>query len=271
MPDNPGFNLIVERDRNDPDATDVSVDGLVDKFPYRFLLDTGAALTGLKEDDYLKGFTSVGDRDSAGAFARVKDDLIEVSNVEIGSLKMNKLTVARMSSNKSLRRNVLGMDFLRNYALHFFYDKSRVEVVNAIEFREHTDFLDLFLGEKFHPYVDMTWGNSVKAKGIWDTGAGMTCFDLAFVKKHSELFTEVGSNKGTDSSGTEMMTPIYELDGFHLGGKQFSPARVVVIDLSVPNSTVTTRMDFILGNNIIDKANWIFDFPNRKWAISKIL
>ena len=58
---------------------------------------------------------------------------------------------------------------------------------------------------------------------------------------------------------------------FVLGGKKFPATRVVGADLSVPNSTIKTPMDFILGYNILRKANWFFDFPNRKWAITKML
>jgi hypothetical protein len=75
---------------------------------------------------------------------------------------------------------------------------------------------------------------------------------------------------GTDSSGTSAETPMYEMKAFELGHHQFPSIRVAAVDLSVPNATLQTPMVFILGYNVLSKANWIFDFPHRRWAISKM-
>jgi hypothetical protein len=266
-----GFTLTIESDKDDPDASDVFVNGLVDNRPYRFMLDTGAAMTSLKADEYLSKIKSVGQKDSAGAFAKHREDQILISGIHVGSLFKNNMTVTRSVANLASRRNLLGMDFLGSYALHFQYDKGRVDVIDTSDIAARTDLQDLFLGERSHPYVDIFWDGLAHAKGVWDTGAGITCFDQAFMKNHSKLFRQVGTSKGTDSTGTHLETPVYELKGFELGGKRFPSVRVVVIDLSVPNSTIKTPMDFVLGNNVINKANWIFDFPRHKWAISKML
>jgi hypothetical protein len=75
---------------------------------------------------------------------------------------------------------------------------------------------------------------------------------------------------GTDSSGATQKTPLYQVKGFKLGEVQFPEFKTVVVDLSVPNSTIKIPMDFILGYNVQKQANWLFDFPKKKWAITKM-
>jgi hypothetical protein len=264
-----GFSLTIEQDKEDPDASNVFVDGLVGTHPYRFILDTGGALTSLKDDKYLSSFKTIGKKDSSGAFEKYQEDLIEVPSISVGSLTKHNLTITRTASNLASRHNLLGMNFLKDYALHFRYDLKRVDVIGESE-PTKAGLLDLFIGERGHPYVDIIWNDTIRAKGVWDSGAGITVFDLAFMKKHPELFRKAGSTKGTDSSGSQMDTPLYELKGFELGKNKFPAIKVVVIDLSKPNSTIKTPMDFVLGNNVITKANWFFDFPRKKWAITEM-
>ena len=263
------FKFTVEPDKDDPDSANVYVDGTVADKPYRFRLDTGAGRTSIAFDEFTSSFKVVGTKHSAGAFAKTHDNLIEVPQVQVGTLSQSPATVVRMPKNANNRANLLGMDFLKNYALYFQYDREQVKVVDTEKFQDN--FLELFLGENGHPYVDLSWGAGVDAIGVWDTGAGITVFDSRFMKKHPDLFTKVGTSIGTDSSGTTQETPVYLLKAFTLGGMQFSAIRTVVIDLSVPNSTIKTPMDFILGHNVLRKANWVFDFPRKKWAISTML
>lgn len=236
------------------------------------MLDTGAATTGLNYDMFTASFNSTNKNESSGAIAKKTDDLIVVSKIELGSLSQNDVTVARASKDSKGRRNVLGMNFLKHYLLHFIFSQKKVVTVDNIsKVLENSKTFDLILGERSHPYVDLIWQGGVKAQGVWDTGAGMTCFDSGFVKKHPALFSKIGSSIGTDSSGSQAETPVYMMKSFSLGGHQFPEAKVVVIDLSVPNSTIKIPMDFILGYSVLKEANWVFDFPNKKWGISKML
>lgn len=264
------FEFTVVPDKDDPDSSDVFVDGTVGEKPYRFRLDTGAGRTSIGSDHFTLGFKVVGQTTGAGAFAKVHDDLIEIPQLCVGKLSQSPATVIRTPKNAQDRANLLGMDFMKSHGLHFRYDSNSVHLIDSKKTLGEPLF-DLFVGENGHPYVDLSWYGGARAKGVWDTGAGITLFDSGFVKKHSELFTNAGTSIGTDSSGTTQETPVYLMKGFTLGGKQFPPTKVVVIDLSVPNSTIQTPMDFVIGYNIQKRANWVFDFPQKKWAISKML
>jgi hypothetical protein len=46
------FNLIIKQDSDDQEAAEILVDGAIDGKQYRFLLDTGAARTKVKYDNF---------------------------------------------------------------------------------------------------------------------------------------------------------------------------------------------------------------------------
>lgn len=263
--------MILVNDVDDPDSANWYVDGILEQQPYRFLLDTGATFTTILSDDYLSTFTPIGTRDSAGVFSSTKNDLIVLPNLKIGSFSAKDVTIARAPKNKLGIKNILGMSFFKDKALHFLFDVGEVQILNKNKIPEQLTLFDLFMGENFHPYLDISWQGNTFAKGVWDTGAGVTVFDSKFIKKHPQFFKLAGNSEGTDSTGAKKETPIYEMKDFVLGGKQFPVTKVVAIDLSVPNSIIKTPMDFILGYPILRKANWFFDFPQRKWGISKII
>jgi hypothetical protein len=56
-----------------------------------------------------------------------------------------------------------------------------------------------------------------------------------------------------------------------IGNQLFPPHRVAGVDLSHVNSTVEMPMDLIVGYSTLSLANWWFDFPRKRWAISKQL
>lgn len=61
------------------------------------------------------------------------------------------------------------------------------------------------------------------------------------------------------------------MESIEIGGQLFPEQMVAVMDLSHFNEYMEQPIDLILGYNTICKANWIFDFPNNKWAILKML
>ena len=90
-------------------------------------------------------------------------------------------------------------------------------------------------------------------------------------EKHSSMFELAGSDLGTDSSGSKMETPIYIMKPILLGDKVFPAQKVVGVNLSHVNATIDMSMDFVFGFSTLKKANWLFDFPQKKWAILKMV
>lgn len=265
-----GFNLIIKPDEEDTKAAEVLVDGTIEGKKYRFLLDTGAARTSVKFDDYTSTFECIQKNNSSGVFAKGSYDLITVPYIELGPILKRNFTLARKSENSSDIRNLIGMDLLKDFCFRFFFDENRVSVDATEEGGNDYTLQELFLGKKFHPYVNVQF-EKLKAKAVWDTGAGITIIDINFIKKHPGFFQEIGQSIGTDSTGAKKETPMFTMLATTIGNIEFPPHKVAGVDLSYVNSTTKVPMDAILGYSTLSKANWLFDFPQRKWAVLKIL
>jgi predicted aspartyl protease len=263
------FKLIIQPDAEEPEAAEVYVDGHLDGRPYRFLLDTGAAKSSVVLDDYTATFESVGQSRSSGVFAPVSDDLITISNIEVGPISRRNITLTRAPATSG-KTNLIGMDLLKDFCLHFRFDEQRV-VVETGDMLESADvFEPLFLDTKFHPYIAVQLGD-VQAKAVWGTGASLTIADTNFIKSHPAFFVEAGRSTGTDSGRTQVETPMFVMSGVIIGQHSFPPHKVAGVDLSRVNATLDMPMNLILGYSTWRRANWLFDFPGKRWVISKWL
>jgi hypothetical protein len=196
--------------------------------------------------------------------------LITVPSIEVGPISKQNFTLVRGADRGPGKGNLIGMDLLKDFRCHFLFDENRVLVDADDDFGAGYAVQDLFLDNRFHPYVDVQFG-PLKARGVWDTGASITVTDMNFINKHPAFFQEAGRSTGTDSTGTSMETPMFIMAATLLGEAAFPPHKVAGVDLSHVNSTLDVPMDFILGYNTLSKANWLFDFPRRKWVITKRL
>jgi hypothetical protein len=167
------------------------------------------------------------------------------------------------------------------------------------------DFQELIFDKGFHPYVEVDFGAGAaaapaaagtttttatsaagdagtgtdagvgtgkgKGKGnaVWDSGAGITVVDLNFVWKYPAFFEEAGYSFGTDSTGTQVKSPMFIMSTSVIGKTVFPPHKVAAVDLSEVNAHIEIPMDLILGYSTLKQADWLFDFPHRRWAIIK--
>lgn len=261
--------LILQPDPDEPEAAELYVDGFIEYHPYRFLLDTGAARTRVLWDKYTATFLIDGSHASSGVFAGSNNDLITIPLIEVGPIVKHNLQVVRASGNTEGMTHLIGMDVLQHHRLHFLFDENRV-LVDEKEVEPDYPFQSLLTDDKFHPYVQVNFGASA-GNAVWDTGASITIVDMAFVQKHPDLFIEVSTSTGTDSTGANMDTPMYMMAPARIGDILFPYHRVAGVDLSHVNSMIDIPMDLILGYSTLRHANWLFDFPRKRWAITKIL
>ncbi|GHO67458.1 hypothetical protein KSC_063500 [Ktedonobacter sp. SOSP1-52] len=261
-----GFDLIIKPDEEDSDAAEVLVDGTIGGSPYRFLLDTGAATSSITSDDYTSTFDCIEKRDSSGVFAAGHLELIRVPMIELGPICKHNVLLSRVEANHSVRANLIGMDLLKDSCCYFLFDEQRVVIQDEPE--SSSPFQELILDKKFHPYVTLRFGE-IEAAAVWDTGAGITLADMSFIKKYPAFFQEVGQSQGTDSTGAQVETPLFIMTSPIIGNYAFSPHKVAGVDLPHVNSHIDIPMDLILGYTTLRQANWLFDFPRKRWAISK--
>lgn len=252
------IELEVVPDTDEPDCAEVFVRGRVAGRPYRFLLDTGAAISRLPADE-LTGLLPDLRRDSShGVFGAAGHDVVRIRDLVVGTMSAPVLDVARGGSA------LLGMDVLGAYALQFRFSASLLEPAAAAPRPPR----NLFVDGRGHPYVEVEIGGLVAA-GVWDTGAGITVVDEAFRQRHADLFQPLGRSVGTDAGGRSQCSDDYRIAPYVVGGVRFDPHRVAAVDLSDANRTVERRIDLILGYPTLAQADWWFDFPARAWAVTR--
>jgi hypothetical protein len=261
-----GFELKRKYDEQEEDGVELWVEATIQGRPYDFLLDTGAAVTHLRWDEFTGQFPAQGSRQSSGLLGVMEDDLITVPDFRLGSIERESFVVTRIARDRHQAKSLIGMDLLQDYCCTFFFGEDRV----SLEPRPSALLNDLFLDDKAHPYVPVAcMGMTVQA--VWDTGASLTCVDLGFIERYPQAFAEAGESAGTDASGNSVTTPLFVMKGFVCDGRSFADHTVVGIDLSFVNSKIKHPMTMILGNSTLCQANWLFDFPRRKWGILEML
>jgi hypothetical protein len=253
--------LIIEPDPDDADFASVLVEATVAGRPYRMLLDTGAARTQLDADEYTRALTPVHEDSSSAAFGgQVTDPVVTVTDLVAGPLRVLALDVTR---SERRRGNLLGMDVLGRHRCHFRLAAGVLDLETPGGEARH----ELLVGGRGHPYVGVNWPG-VSGLACWDTGAGATVVNRAFWLEHPGLFEPIGTSEGTDAQGEQVETPLLLMAGPVIGQRSFSSHKAVAVDLSGVNSTLDHPMDLILGYPTIRQADWLFDFPARRWAVT---
>lgn len=261
--------LIIEPDADEPGFAAVLVDATVAGRPYRMVLDTGAARSQLNADEYTLSLTPARTDTSAAAFGgQVTDPVVTVTDVAAGPLRVASLDVTR---SEDQRGNLLGMDVLGQHRCAFRLDAGVVGLDGDADGGDDGDgggaWSDLIVGRRGHPYVELAWPGA-SGLACWDTGAGATVVDRAFWLEHPELFEPIGTSEGTDSQGGQLETTLLLMAGPVIGQRAFGAHKAVAVDLSGVNGTLDIPMDLILGYPTIRQAEWLFDFPARRWAVT---
>jgi hypothetical protein len=258
--------LTIVRDPEESEAGEIMVDGYVGGHPYRFLLDTGAATSRVTSDAYTSTFPSIEASRSSGVFARRSEDLIMVPSIQVGPISKASIALARVAGRAPNIANLIGMDVLKDFCLHFDFAGNRLGVDPSGDLGQGSSFHKLFMDGRFHPYVDVQCGMAT-AKAVWDSGASLTIADTSFVRQHPNFFREAGRSTGTDSTGSEMAAATFVISEATIGDAGFPTHKVAAVDLSEVNSTLEVPMDLILGYSTLRHANWLLDFPRKRWAI----
>jgi hypothetical protein len=227
--------------------------------------DTGAARTQLEADEYTAALTAVdGDSSCSASGGRSADPVVTITDLAAGPLHADTLAVTRVERSGPEARNLLGMDVLRQYCCHFRLDAGVLELdvpPGCLPER------DLLMSSRGHVYVDVKWPG-VTGQACWDTGSGATIVNRDFWQEHPGLFEEIGTSVGTDGSGARAETPVLMMAAPVIGQRAFTAHQAVAVDLSRVNSTLEYPMDLILGYPTLRQADWLFDFPAKRWTLT---
>lgn len=260
------INLDIIPDEEEEGAAEICISGTIEGHKYRFLLDTGAAISAILSDTFTEKFLSTQIHHSSGVFRTIQSDIVQIPEISFGTFRADHVIFSRASRGETAHRNLVGMNLLKDFCCEFLFHKGQLLVGNSQEIPPIASLQDLFLGKHNHPYITLQW-DGVSANAVWDTGAGMTVVDTQFIEDHPSLFTRIGESVGTDASGTQQSTPTYQIQPPWIGGSQFPAHAIAAVDFSHLNSQADTPMDMILGYTTIRHGDWWFDFPLKQWSV----
>lgn len=255
--------LIIDAEPDDPEDVIVLVDGTVAGRPYRFVLDTGAWRSQLEADEYTCSLEAKPGEGSSGVFAPSSDPVVTVRDVAVGPLRAETLDVWRAEPVPPHPRNLLGMDVLSQYRCLLRLGAAASLDINPPP--DHQARHDLLIGDRGHVYLDVSWPG-VTAQACVDTGASITIVNRDFRLAHPQLFEDIGTTTGTDTTGTTFETPLVLLAEAVIGDRPFARHKAAVVDLS-HIGTDEPPTDLILGFPTLCQADWLFDFPAKRWAV----
>jgi hypothetical protein len=254
--------LRFEPDDEIPDGGDVLVDATIGGRPYRFRLDTGASRTELVADDFLAALPACAVHSSAGVFGqRENSDVITIPGLRAGDLNHGPLEVVRAVASPG-RQHLLGMDLLGQFCCRFRFRDRVLELAPTLTWPASQE---LRSDRTSHPYAGLRW-DGVTASACWDSGAGISVADQAFVAAHPDLFTPAGAATGSDSTNTQFSTPLVTMAGPVIAGVRFAPSTAAVVDLGPVNAGLDLPMAMIAGYPLLRQADWLFDFPAGRCA-----
>jgi hypothetical protein len=101
----------------------------------------------------------------------------------------------------------------------------------------------------------------------WDTGAGATTVDSAFVARHPDQFQYVKDMPAIDSTDRSIPAKIYTTNALSICGQELQGIPVLALDLSAARTKRPDLPDVIFGDNLFLGHVWSFDFSDGRWSI----
>lgn len=238
----------------------VSVDGVFKKFQ----LDTGANATDLAPDEQTLSYPSLGKASAQGASGTVIEcDVVTPAEIKIGDYQINSPRIRRCDRGAKSFNN-LGLDVFQENLMEIDYKNLQLNVLTD----GATDPLryPLLRLAKGHLKMEIRYLNR-DLFAVFDTGAEISCVDSEFVEKNPDKFKLISEEEGTDVNGLPVHMVFYEAAEIQVGDKVFKNVKVAAFDFGGLRDYVGLDTPFILGNNMIIQAKWLFDLKMNQWNV----
>lgn len=269
--------LELQTDPVDPEAIDVWVDGHLGDERCRFRLDTGAGTCRVRATDATRGLLSRGaSRGVAASGVGLGEDEIVVPLLRLGDHHLLDVEATRTPIDIDAVP-LLGMSALSRHRCQFRFAAGELELTESTSF-ESDRWRALDLHTAGQPSMVVHFGD-LAVNGCWDTGAGLTAVDTGFARVHPALFNPLRSSVGIDASGVEISSDIAIMAACSIGDVEFPESACALVDLSALNEHLRLQaiedggryepMLFIVGMPLIQLADWDFDFPAARWALTR--
>jgi hypothetical protein len=231
-----------------------------DGLTLRTFLDTGSAATLVANNSQFAAYPKMDSLRFKGAAAVEQS----VDKIQLKSIRLDNLTLANPAigrANFPRAETTLGIDVLARQPFSLSV-KRKFLVLNPAQPAARATTLQVSAQGLLSIAMDV--GQIVFA--LWDTGAGLTTIDSAFIEANPENFkTTKKFMHGNDGVGKPLLVQVFRAKKIVVGGNSFKDVNVVATDLSVLRQNISKDIYAVVGFNLIAKADSYFDAKTRLW------
>ena len=231
---------------------------ILDEQERTFLLDTGSRFTAVEQDRHFSKYKINGFYTAKGLSGKSKRmSTIIVDEINVGGVSLKKQRIALLPEKFKIK-NLFGMDTLWQLCVALRHkDKT-------LTFKEKCDGKQ---GSKIAKYK----GNLIllepeingqKYRMLLDSGASVTVLNQDLAEKLKLEKKSDEKVKIVDSSRVRSAKNLFALPALKWDGVTFTDIEIIYSDLNAFQQRNPERIDGIIGFNVIDQADWVFDLPN---------
>lgn len=254
----------VELEHEDDGSARAWIDGAVGDDRVRFLLDTGASRCRVPYVDATAALTVHGTDEGVGAAGvSLGEDEVVLPALTIGERVIRDVPATRAAPGATTMP-LLGMSALGRSTCEFRLADGIVELHDTPPDRAWLPFAGPPADQ---PMIEVDIGG-VPVRACWDTGAGLSAFDVAFAAAHPELFERRGESVGFDSAGVALGVELAQVAAMRAGTAELAASGCVIVDFSPLNARAPVPLVAVLGLPVVLQADWWFDGPGRRWSVN---
>lgn len=249
-----------------------------DKEILNFIFDTGATSCVLDSQVAKKlNIEAISEQTSTGATGSSTYKLAEIKTLSIGGLHLSKLAtvlvdLAHLSKNNDKIDGIIGYSLLKHFVCEIDYDNNKLYFYNSIDEIKniYKNSLNIELKEslpipqiKFS--IKLKSGIDIHGKVLMDTGANPNFLINSNVVKQYNLVdrTDNKIQLGIKTLTGKGESYLCSIEGIRYGEhKEIDVPVLMTTDQAGVNAF--PNLLGILGNGILHRNNWIFDYKNLK-------
>jgi hypothetical protein len=186
---------------------------------------------------------------------------VQIKQAIIGGIKIKNLNVGLV---KDAADSVVGINEISSvpFALKF---KARPQIIFNPNFKNKRQ-LPLDVLDKNILSIPIKV-QSEAASALFDTGAGLSVVNKDFVERNPRMFDLIQDiSNGTDATGNPVTMKLHRIKRIEIGDFVFENENILSMDFETVRKHISPTIDFIIGFNLITKADWYFDLKAKTWS-----
>lgn len=225
-------------------------------------LDTGSTnviIANRSEFDHYEVIGKIKYKSASGISKEMSE--VQIKQAMVGGLRIGNLNVGLV---KDAPDSVVGINEISSvpFSLKF---KSQPQIIFNPDLKNKKQ-LPLDVLDKNILSIPIKAQNEF-ASALFDTGAGLSVVNKDFVERNPQMFELIQDiSNGTDATGNPVVMKLYKIKRIEIGNFVFKNENILAMDFDIVRKHISPTIDFIVGFNLITKADWYFDLKAKSWS-----